>query len=111
MLTVIVVVCEVLLEILIPRLMSNIIDIGIENSDIAYIVKTGLMMVGFALLSLCCGAASGRFAAVASIGFGKNIRKALFDKIQNFSFKNIDKYSTSSLVMRLTTDITKCPIW
>ena len=107
-LTVIVVVCEVLLEILIPRLMSNIIDIGIENSDIAYIVKTGLMMVGFALLSLCCGAASGRCAAVASIGCGKNIRKALFDKIQNFSFKNIDKYSTSSLVMRLTTDITNC---
>lgn len=97
---------EVLLEVLIPFIMSRIIDIGIANNDINYVVKTGLLMIGAACLSLCCGVLSGKFAATAAQGFGRNIRKRLFERVQDFSFHNIDKFSTASLVTRLTTDVT-----
>ena len=97
---------EVFLEIFIPFLMAKIIDIGITNRDMAYVLKIGTLMVLMALFSLLFGALSGRYAAVAGMGFAKGIRKKLFDKIQEFSFANIDKFSTSSLVTRLTTDIT-----
>ncbi|MDD3193227.1 MAG: ABC transporter ATP-binding protein [Oscillospiraceae bacterium] len=97
---------EVSMEILIPFLMSKIIDIGIANGDLPYVAKIGLLMVLMALTSLCFGAGSGHFAAVASSGFAKNIRKKLFDKIQDFSFANVDRFSTASLVTRLTTDVT-----
>lgn len=100
------VILEVILEIYIPFLMSKIIDIGIKNMDMVYVAKIGALMILMALLALLFGALSGRFASVASMGFGKNVRKALFYKIQDFSFANIDKYSTPSLITRLTTDIT-----
>jgi len=105
-LTPITVIAEVLLEIFIPLLMSKIIDIGIPNKDFNYVLRTGALMVLMALFSLLFGVLSGRFAAIASMGFAKGIRKELFDKVQGFSFSNIDKFSTASLVTRLTTDVT-----
>ena len=84
------VILEVILEIYIPFLMSKIIDIGIKNMDMLYVAKIGSLMILMALLALLFGALSGRFASVASMGFGKNVRKALFYKIQDFSFSNID---------------------
>ncbi len=104
-LTPIMVICEVMLEIYIPYLMSKIIDVGIKNSDINYVIKIGGLMVLMSVLSLCFGALSGRFAALAGTGFAKGIRQKLFHKIQEFSFANIDKFSTASLVTRLTTDV------
>ena len=99
------VIFEVILEIYIPFLMSKIIDVGIKNSDMAYVSKIGGLMILMSLLALFFGAMSGRFAAVASMGFGKNVRKALFYKLQEFSFSNIDKYSTPSLITRLITNL------
>lgn len=96
---------EVLLEIRIPLLMANIVDIGIPNQDMGYIMREGGMMILMALLSLTCGALSARFGAVSGMGFGANLRKGLFDKIQEFSFGNIDKFSTPSLITRLSTDV------
>ena len=97
---------EVSMEILIPFLMSKIIDVGIANGNLPYVAKVGLLMILMAMISLCFGAGGGEFAAVASSGFAKNIRKKLFDKIQDFSFANVDRFSTASLVTRLTTDVT-----
>lgn len=97
---------EVVLEIFIPFLMAKIIDEGVGKRDLSYVVWTGALMVVMALLSLVFGALSGRFAAVASAGFAKNLRGKLFHKIQDFSFFNVDKFSTASLVTRLTTDVT-----
>lgn len=97
---------EVLLEVFIPLIMARIIDIGIANRDVSYVIRTGALMVGAALLSLICGCVAARFAAVASFGFSRNLRRRLFDKVQNFSFANVDKFSTASLVTRLTTDVT-----
>ncbi len=99
--------CEVVIEIFIPLLMSKIIDIGINGGGgIPYILKTGGLMVVMSIFSLLFGVLSGRFASVASTGFAKNVRVKMFDKIQDFSFKNVDKFSTSSLVTRMTTDVT-----
>jgi ATP-binding cassette subfamily B protein len=106
LLTPITVIGEVILEIFIPYIMSKIIDVGIKNGDIPYITKMGAYIILMAISSLLFGALSGRFAAVASVGFAKGIRKRIFDKIQEFSFANIDKFSTASLVTRLTTDVT-----
>lgn len=100
------VIVEVLLEITIPVLMSRIVDVGIPNKDIAYVVKVGTLMVVIAICSLVCGALSGAFAARASAGFSSELRKALFFKIQDYSFANIDKFSTASLITRLTSDVT-----
>lgn len=104
-LTPVMVIGEVILEIFIPLIMAKIIDVGIGSGDIDYVVRMGALMVLMALFALLFGALSGRFAAVASMGFAKGIRKKLFDKIQEFSFANIDKFSTASLITRLTTDI------
>ncbi|HNU80429.1 MAG TPA: ABC transporter ATP-binding protein [Bacillota bacterium] len=104
-LTPVMVIGEVILEIFIPLIMSKIIDVGIGKGDIGYVVRMGALMVLMALFALLFGVLSGRFAAVASMGFAKGIRKTLFDKIQEFSFANIDKFSTASLITRLTTDI------
>lgn len=106
LLTPLTVMAEVFLEIFIPFLMAKIIDVGVINQDLAYVMKTGALMVLMALFSLLFGALSGKFAAIAGMGFAKGIRKKIFDKIQEFSFTNIDKFSTSSLVTRLTTDVT-----
>ena len=97
---------EVLLEVLIPLIMAKIIDVGIANKDAAYVIKTGCLMVGAALMSLSFGVVAGRFAAVAALGFARNLRRCLFSKVQDFSFANVDKFSTASLVTRLTSDVT-----
>ena len=97
---------EVLLEVLIPLIMAKIIDVGIANKDAAYVIKTGCLMVGAALMSLSFGVVAGRFAAVAALGFSRNLRRRLFSKVQDFSFANVDKFSTASLVTRLTSDVT-----
>ena len=100
------VILEVIMEVIIPLLMSKIIDIGIPNKDIHYILKIGILLILSAIMSLAFGVLSGRFAAKASSGFANNLRKAMFYKIQDYSFENIDKFSTSSLITRLTTDVT-----
>lgn len=100
------VVLEVFMEVLIPLLMANIIDIGIANGDMGYITKMGILLVVMAMLALVFGAIAGNMAAKGAAGYAKNLRHDIFYKIQDFSFKNIDKFSTSSLVTRLTTDIT-----
>ena len=105
-LTPIFVVFEVVLEVLIPFLMAKIIDVGIQNNDLNYIFKIGIILVVSALLSLTFGMLSARYASKASAGFAKNLRQGMFYNIQNYSFTNIDKFSTSSLVTRLTTDVT-----
>ena len=104
-LTPLLVIAEVILEIYIPLLMSKIIDVGIKNSDTNYILKIGALMILMALFSLLFGVLAGKFAATASVGFAKGLRKTLFEKIQMFSFANVDKFSTASLITRLTTDI------
>jgi ATP-binding cassette subfamily B multidrug efflux pump len=96
---------EVGLEVTIPLLMARIVNVGVMNADIAYIVKIGLIMIGMAVVSLTFGALSARLAATAAAGFAKNIREALFNKVLDFSFANVDKFSTASLVTRLTTDV------
>lgn len=105
-LTPVMVIGEVVLEIFIPYLMTKIIDVGILNGDTGFVIKTGTMMIAMALLSLLFGALAGRFASVAGVGFAKGLRKKLFEKIQEFSFANIDRFSTPSLITRLTTDVT-----
>lgn len=98
---------EVVLELLLPYYMANIIDIGITGGDKNYVIQTGLKMVIMAMCSLLCGALAARLAAVASMGFGTNLRSAMYNNIQTFSFSNIDKFSTASLVTRMTTDVTQ----
>lgn len=105
-LTPVTIIGEVVMEVLIPTVMALIIDNGIRQGDIGYVVKMGLVMMLMAAVSLCFGAVSGRFAAVAGMGFSKNLRSRLFRKVQSFSFANVDKFSTASLVTRLTTDVT-----
>ena len=105
-LTPLLVVMEVFMEVLIPLLMANIIDIGIMNGDMGYIVKTGLLLILLAMVALVFGAKAGNLGAIASAGYVKNLRHDIFYKIQDFSFGNIDHFSTSGLVTRLTTDIT-----
>ena len=105
-LTPIFVILEVVMEVIIPLLMAKIIDVGIQNGDVHYILEMGALLIVSAILSLTFGMLSGRFAAKASAGYAKNLRKAMFHKIQDYSFENIDKFSTSSLVTRMTTDVT-----
>lgn len=97
---------EVVMEVLLPFLMATLIDDGVNKNDMEYILKTGLILAGVAFAALVFGALSGKFAAKASAGFAKNLRHDLFYKIQDYSFSNIDKFSSSSLITRLTTDIT-----
>lgn len=97
---------EVFMEVLLPFFTADLIDEGINKGDMSAIVKYGILLIFMALLSLTFGALSGHFAATASCGFAKNLRKSMFEKVQTFSFSNIDKFSTSSLVTRLTTDVT-----
>jgi ATP-binding cassette subfamily B protein len=101
-----IIICEVALEVSIPKIMANIVDIGIANKDTGYIVKMGALMILMALISLFFGALAARFSSVAGTGFAKGLRKSLFHKIQDFSFENMDKFNTASLVTRLTTDVT-----
>jgi len=97
---------EVLMEILLPFLMAYIIDDGVNKGDIKAVCFYGILMVISAFVSLACGTIAGKTSAHASAGFAKNLRKAMFENIQTFSFANIDKFSTAGLVTRMTTDVT-----
>jgi ATP-binding cassette subfamily B protein len=97
---------EVIMEMIIPLMMASIVNDGIEAGNTAHVYKVGILMIIATLFSLLFGIGGGKYSAKASIGFGKNLRKAMFEKIQTYSFANIDKFSTSSLVTRLTTDVT-----
>lgn len=97
---------EVFLEVLLPTLMALVIDNGVETGDMNYVMKMGLIMLAVAMLSLAAGTLSGVFAAKASMGFGRNLRRGMFDNIQDFAFRNIDHFSTAGLVTRMTTDVT-----
>lgn len=97
---------EVFIEVLIPYLMAKIIDEGIQEQNLPYVIQMGLLLVVMAMLSLLFGVLAGKYAAEAGAGYAKNLRHDIFYRIQTFSFKNIDHFSTPSLVTRLTTDIT-----
>ena len=128
-LTSVLVAIEVLFEVFIPLIMAQIVDVGMAEDSGAgftfslnlgsisapiftlqnrtvFIVVCGVLMIVMALLSLMCGALSGKFAATASTGFSSNLRKKLFYKVENFSFANLDHFNTANLVTRLTTDVT-----
>ena len=96
---------EAVFELLIPLVMSDIVDIGIATGDVDYILKKGFLMVGLALISLGFGLGSAALSARAGQGFGANLRRAEYDHIQSFAFSNIEKFSTASLVTRLTNDV------
>ena len=96
---------EAVFELLIPLVMSDIVDVGIARGDQAYILRKGALMVGMALVSLAFGLGSAVFSSVAGQGFGANVRRAEYEHIQTFAFSNIEKFSTASLVTRLTNDV------
>ncbi len=96
---------EAVLEVLIPFLMAYLVDNGIEKGNMAYVWAMGGVLVLCALLSLCCGALSGKHAAIASAGFARNLRHDMYHALQEYSFSNIDKFSTASLITRMTTDV------
>lgn len=97
---------EVAMETIIPLMMASIVNDGINKGNTTHIYTMGVLMIVAALISLACGVGGAKFGAVASMGLGKNLRKAMYENIQTFSFANIDKFSTPSLVTRLTTDVT-----
>lgn len=97
---------EVAMEVVIPLIMANIIDVGIASHNISHVLRIGLLMIGAACVSLICGVASGRLAAVAATGFSHNLRRNLFGKVQDLAFSNMDKFGTASMITRLTTDVT-----
>ena len=97
---------EVVVEMMIPFLMASMIDNGVNAGDMHHIVKVGVLMLLMAVLGLWTGVMGGKYGARASAGFARNLREAMFEKIQTYSFSNIDKFSTPSLVTRLTTDVT-----
>ena len=100
------VVLEVVMEVIIPMVMALLIDKGIDGQDMAAIWKYGIILVLCAMLALMFGAAAGTYAARASTGFARNLRHDMYYAVQDFSFSNIDKFSTGSIVTRLTTDVT-----
>lgn len=97
---------EVVLEVIIPLLMARLIDYGIDGGELGYIWGMGIALAITAMISLFFGALAGKYAARASAGFARNLRKDMYYKVQDFSFSNIDKFSTASIVTRLTTDVT-----
>ena len=97
---------EVMFEISIPFIMATLLDKGVQKGDMTTVLTYGLLMLVFAFLSLFCGMQSARYGAFASAGFAKNLRKAIFKKIQTFSFENIDSFSSGGLVTRMMTDVT-----
>ncbi len=104
-LTPVLVVMEVIMEVIIPIIMAVIIDYGLESRSLGKVVLIGLAMIAAAMLALWFGVESGRTASSASSGFAMNLRQAMYEKIQAFSFSNIDKFSTAGLVTRMTTDV------
>ena len=106
LLTPVFVIIEGVLEILIPTLMATLIDRGIAGGSMPQIWRFGVILIACSAVSMLCGFLSGRFAAVAASGFARNLRHDLFEKVQSFSFTNIDRFSTGSIITRLTTDVT-----
>ena len=104
--TMLLMVGEVVIECLIPFITANLVNQIKAGVEMSVLIKTGLILVGLAIISLCCGGVAAFTCSKASAGFAKNLRHDVFTRIQSFSFHNIDKFSTSSLVTRLTTDIT-----
>lgn len=96
---------EAVLELLLPLAMSDIVNIGIETGDRQYILATGMKMIVMALMALLCGVGAAALAAKAGMGFGANLRQAEYEKVQQFSFSNIERFSTASLITRLTNDV------
>lgn len=105
-LTPIFVIFEVAFDVLIPMMMAQLIDKGIEAGSMENIVRYGVLLVVMALVALLFGALSGRFAAKAATGFSRNLRREMYRNVQDFSFSNIDKFSTGGIITRLTTDVT-----
>ena len=103
-------IAEVIMEMIIPLMMASIIDDGVNKGDMKHIYVVGAGMLVIAAIGLFAGIMGGVYGAKASAGFAKNIRKRMYDNIQTFSFSNIDKFSTASLVTRLTTDVTNIPV-
>ncbi len=99
------VVLEVACELVLPRVMAQIVDVGIENGDVPYILRMGILMVGLAVLAMILGVLAAKYAALGSQGFGANLRQGLFDKVQEFSFADIDRFSSASLITRMTNDV------
>lgn len=97
---------EAVMDILLPTIMAFIIDLGIEKGDMNAIVKYGLLTFAVAAIALLLGILAGKYAAEASTGFAGNLRDAMYENIQHYSFSNIDKFSTAGLVTRMTTDVT-----
>ena len=97
---------EVVMEVIIPYYMGKMLDYGVNLGNMNYIVRVGVMLAVFCIMSLVFGALAGKYAAYASAGFSKNLRHDMFHNVQSFSFSNIDRFSVSSLVTRLTTDVT-----
>ena len=100
------VVAEAMFELIIPLIMADMVDVGIANGDQDYILHKGLVMIGCAGLALVLGICSARFCALCGQGFGANLREAEYRKLQSYSFSNIDHFQVSSLVTRLTSDVT-----
>ena len=98
---------DVIATMLMPTLMGKIVDVGVAAKDIGYIVKAGILMVAFSLACIGLGVANAKYSALAAQGFAANLRRSLYDKIQSFSFSNIDRFSAPSLVTRLTSDVTQ----
>ena len=105
-LTLIFIIGEVIIEVIIPFITANLVNNIKAGAPISTVIKTGLILILMAIISLCCGGLAAIIGAKASSGFAKNLRRDMFKKIQSYSFSNIDKFSSTSLVTRLTTDIT-----
>lgn len=101
----ILIILEVICELLLPLVMSEIVDTAIPSGDVSYIFKMGALMLALAGVSMFCGVAASKYAAFASQGFGANLRQCLFDKVQEFSFADIDRFSSASLITRMTNDV------
>ena len=101
----ILIILEVICELLLPLVMSEIVDTAIPSGDVTYIFKMGLLMLALAGVSMACGVFASKYAAFASQGFGANLRQCLFDKVQEFSFADIDRFSSASLITRMTNDV------
>ena len=105
-LTPIFVIGEVAFDVLIPLMTGKLLDEGVKAGSMAHILKYGITVIAMALIALLLGALSGRFAARASTGFSRNLRREMYHSVQKFSFANIDKFSTGGIITRLTTDVT-----
>ena len=101
------IILEVVLDIYIPLYMGSLIDYGIDKGDMGYVFKIGLLLIALCLASMAFGALGGRHASIASVGFGANLRHAMYHHVQTYSFSNIDKFSSSSIITRMTTDVSR----